>query len=214
MYLDILFKSILWIWWYIDQKLLSPIPRDCIRLGKIPPDCTRLCKIPPDSPRCKSQAIVSKNRVVWDRLKTKIPHRLNMGLKTRLSTLCTKWRQNPNLLTPRKINTRLAHLIGPENLQASSYTSYNRLICQPSTTDAPRTVNTMSNWPISTSFTSVRTGSYNDNNQLMNNIVIFANWNCPVVDHLIMLFLKLVTTKFKILFVCLFIYLLYHLSSR
>ena len=55
----ILFKSILWIWRFIDQKLLSPIPRDCIRLDKIPPDCTRLCKIPPDSPRCKLQAIVS-----------------------------------------------------------------------------------------------------------------------------------------------------------
>ena len=32
-----------------------------------------------------------------------------MGLKTRLSTYCTKRRENPaNLVTSRKINTRLA----------------------------------------------------------------------------------------------------------
>ena len=41
-----------------------------------------------------------------------MPRRLNMGSKTRLSTYCTKRRENPaNLVTSRKVNTRLARPI-------------------------------------------------------------------------------------------------------
>ena len=43
---------------------------------------------------------------------TKIPYRLNMGSKTRLITSCTNRRENPaNLVTSRKINTRLARSV-------------------------------------------------------------------------------------------------------
>ena len=42
-------------------------------------------------------------------LQPKISHRLNMGLKTRLGFYCTKRANNGvNLVTSRKINTRLA----------------------------------------------------------------------------------------------------------
>ena len=45
-----------------------------------------------------------------------MPQRLNMGLKTRLITSCTKQRENPaNLVTSRKINTRLARPIGSDD---------------------------------------------------------------------------------------------------
>ena len=44
--------------------------------------------------------------------KPKISHRLNMGLKTRLSSYCTKRGNNTmNLVTSRKTNTRLARPI-------------------------------------------------------------------------------------------------------
>ena len=59
---------------------------------------------------------------------SKIPHRLNMGLKTRLSTFCTKRHKNPaNLVPSRKINIRLARPI--KHMKRTTIIKYINFVC-------------------------------------------------------------------------------------